>query len=310
MADSRGPVIGVDGGASKTDAVVLSAQGSVLGSGRAGSSNWENVGLDGAVAAVAIAVERALAAAGVGRDDVAASAFALAGVDWPGDHIRLDEALGALGLPGRRIVVNDAFAALRAGAAGAVGCVSSAGTGAVAAGRNAAGETARTMAEGFGELGGGGDIVERALWACARMREWSGPRTALADVLCRALGTSDLDNLFESIKRRGLVPGADLARLVLEVAAGGDEVAFALLEEQGTSLADEVLGVARRLRMHDLAFELVIAGSVHLAGSPALDGAFTRRIAAGAPQARIVVLRERAVVGAGRLALDLLGEAS
>jgi hypothetical protein len=54
-----------------------------------------------------------------------------------------------------------------------------------------------------------------------------------------------------------------------------------------------------------VSFELVIAGSVHLAGSPALDGAFEARIAEGAPGAHIVPLRERAVIGAARLALDL-----
>ena len=79
-----------------------------------------------------------------------------------------------------------------------------------------------------------------------------------------------------------------------------------LLAEQGRSLADEVLGVARRLRMLDTSFELVIAGSVHLAGSLPLDGAFAARVAEDAPRARIVPLRERAVIGAGRLALDLL----
>jgi N-acetylglucosamine kinase-like BadF-type ATPase len=310
MADDSDPVIGVDGGATKTDAVLLSRDGRVLGSGRSGASNWESAGLDGAVGAVAVAVDRALAEAGRAHHEVAASAFALAGVDWPSDHVRLDEALGVLGLGGRRVVTNDAFAALRAGASGPVGCVSSAGTGAVAAGRNGAGETARTMAEGFGELGGAGDIVERAIWACARMRECSGPETTLASAFCRALGVSDLDHLFESIKRRGLVPGAELARLVLEHAAAGDAVAFGLLEEQGRSLADEVLGVARRLRMLDGPFELVIAGSVHLAGSPALDDAFVRRVAEGARQAQIVPLRERAVIGAGRLALDLLEEAT
>jgi N-acetylglucosamine kinase-like BadF-type ATPase len=309
MAENIDPVIGVDGGATKTDAVVLSADGRVLGSGRAGSSNWESVGLDGAVHAVSAAVDGALADAGRARDEIAASAFALAGVDWPSDHIRLDEALRGVGLGGRRLVTNDAFAALRAGASGPVGCVSSAGTGAVAAGRNAAGETVRTMAEGFGELGGAGDIVERALWACARMRECSGPETALAPALCRALGVGDLDQLFESIKRRGLVPGAALARLVLEAAADGDEVARDLLAEQGRSLADEVLGVARRLRMLDEPFELVIAGSVHLAGSPALDDAFSGRVGERAPHAQIVPLRERAVIGAGRLALDLLAAA-
>jgi N-acetylglucosamine kinase-like BadF-type ATPase len=302
-------VVGVDGGATKTDAVVMTPDGSILGSGRAGCSNWENAGLDGAVAAIETALESALTEAGCARSEIAAAVFALAGVDWPADHSRFDEALAPLGLAGRRRVTNDSFAALRAGISGQVGCVSSAGTGAVAAGRNAAGETARTMAEGFGELGGAGDIVERALWACARMREASGPETALAVELCNALAVRDLDALFESIKRRGLVPGADLARLVLETAAQGDEVAHGLLVEQGRSLADEVLGVARRLRMVDTEFELVIAGSVHLAGSAALDGAFLARIAEGAPGARIVPLRERPVIGAARLALELLEEA-
>jgi N-acetylglucosamine kinase-like BadF-type ATPase len=139
------------------------------------------------------------------------------------------------------------------------------------------------------------------------MREWSGPETALAGALCAALGVRDLDDLFESIKRRGLEPTASLARIVLDVAAGGDDVARRLLAEQGASLADEVLGVARRLGMVDTAFELVIAGSVHLAGSPPLDDAFAARIAEVAPGAQIVPSVERAVIGAGRLALDLAG---
>jgi N-acetylglucosamine kinase-like BadF-type ATPase len=309
MAEDPRFVIGVDGGATKTDAVVMDVDGRALGNGRASGSNWENAGLDGAMNAITRAVDAALEEAGRARAGVAVSVFALAGVDWPGDERRFARELGGLGLGGSQVVTNDSFAALRAGTSGQAGCVSSAGTGAVAAGRNEAGETARTMAEGFGELGGAGDIVERAIWACARMREASGPGTALAGVLCSALAVPDLDSLFEGIKRDGLTVGAELAPLVLEVAANGDDVANRLLEEQGRSLADEVLGVARRLGMLETAFELVIAGSVHLAGSAPLDDAFNARVAEGAPRAQILPLRERAVIGAGRLALERLAEA-
>jgi N-acetylglucosamine kinase-like BadF-type ATPase len=308
MPDAHGPVVGVDGGATKTDAVVMRADGLVLGSGRAGCSNWESVGLEGAVGAIAFALDAALDEAGLVPGDVAASAFALAGVDWPGDHERFARALDPLELGSRCLVTNDAFAALRAGATGPAGCVSSAGTGAVAAGRNEAGETARTMALGFGELGGASDIVEHALWACARMREASGPETALAGAFCDVLGLRTLDDLFEAITRSGLTVGADFAPLVLEVAAGGDEVANRLLEEQGRSLAAEVLGVARRLRMLETPFELVIAGSVHMAGAVPLDDAFRVGIAGHAPRAQIVPLRERAVIGAARLALEMVEE--
>ena len=83
------------------------------------------------------------------------------------------------------------------------------------------------------------------------MRETSGPDTALAGAFCDAVGVRDVDDLFEAITRGGLAVGAERAPLVLDVAAGGDAVAQALLAEQGRSLADEVLGVARRLRMLD-----------------------------------------------------------
>jgi hypothetical protein len=60
--------------------------------------------------------------------------------------------------------------------------------------------------------------------------------------------------------------------------------------------------------MLDGSFELVVAGSVHQAKSASLDDAFAARIAEVAPEAQIVPLRERAVIGAARLALDLLEE--
>jgi hypothetical protein len=61
--------------------------------------------------------------------------------------------------------------------------------------------------------------------------------------------------------------------------------------------------------MLDTPFELVIAGSVHLAGSPSLDSAFATRVGELAPRARIIPLRERPVVGAARLALEQIGVA-
>src|SRR5262249_19204562 len=78
-------VAGVDGGGTKTAAVVCDGGGRVLGYARAGTGNWEIVGVDGALAAVTGALDGALAAADLGRDDLEAAAFALAGVDWPSD---------------------------------------------------------------------------------------------------------------------------------------------------------------------------------------------------------------------------------
>src|SRR6185503_10466007 len=68
-------VLGVDGGNTKTIAVVVTGEGAVLGTGRAGCGDIHNARGLGA----------ALAEAGTGAGDVAAAAFSLAGADWPED---------------------------------------------------------------------------------------------------------------------------------------------------------------------------------------------------------------------------------
>ena len=56
-------VLGVDGGGTKTHAVVADTTGAVLGFATTGGSNWEMVGLDGAGASVSEAAIGALRAA-------------------------------------------------------------------------------------------------------------------------------------------------------------------------------------------------------------------------------------------------------
>src|SRR5947209_15664878 len=98
-------VVGVDGGGTKTHAVVTRSDGTLLGATRGGPSNWEMVGLDGARNTIVGAVRDALDAAGVEPARVAAGAFALAGCDWPSDHDRLAPVLAACGLGGPTVGV-------------------------------------------------------------------------------------------------------------------------------------------------------------------------------------------------------------
>src|SRR5690349_432414 len=82
MADSQSYVIGIDGGASHTVAVLADARtGAALGRGEAGPSNIQAVGVESALHGLNSAVSRAFVAAGVPRARVAAAALGLAGVD-------------------------------------------------------------------------------------------------------------------------------------------------------------------------------------------------------------------------------------
>jgi N-acetylglucosamine kinase-like BadF-type ATPase len=298
-------VAGVDGGGTKTDAVVCDADGHVLGYARAGTGNWEIVGLDGALAAVTSALDGALAEAGLARGALAAVAFALAGVDWPSDVERLEPLLAPLG-GGPRAIVNDAFAAMRAGTRAPHGCVSVAGTGAVSAGRNREGRIFRTMGNGLGEGRGAGSLVHEALDAVARWRNGGAPPTLLTERFLETFGDRSVDALFERLMRAHAMPGSEHAPLVLAAAADGDPAAIAVAEGEGRRLGESVCGVARTLGMQEEPFELVRSGGVALAGSPALDDAFLAVVRAQAPLATVTPLMVPPVAGAALLALDLL----
>src|SRR5271166_3176035 len=86
-------VLAVDGGNTKTIALVAKLDGSVVGVGRGGCSDIYNaVADDGktdpedvALANVGQAVSHALHAAGVASSDLAVGVFNMAGADWPED---------------------------------------------------------------------------------------------------------------------------------------------------------------------------------------------------------------------------------
>jgi N-acetylglucosamine kinase-like BadF-type ATPase len=307
VASTAELVLGVDAGGTKTHALVVDRDGRVVGFGSAGPGNWEVVGLDGMLAALGDAIDAALAVSGGRRRKVAAAAFGLAGLDWPSDVPVLGAAIARLGIGGTRYLANDAFVALRAGCREPFGLVSNAGTGTVTAGRNHDGDTFRTMAIGFGEHGGGGELVRDGLDAVAAWHHGHGPPTALTGRLLAATGTTTVAALFEGISRGSLDLGASASRLVVDAAADGDPVAVGLADRMGRDLAASVAGVALRLGMASAAFELVTTGGIHAAGCAALDDAFRAGVAAACPGARPAPLTAPPAAGAALLALERLG---
>jgi N-acetylglucosamine kinase-like BadF-type ATPase len=303
-------VVGLDGGGTKTHAMVADARGRILGFATSGPTNWEGVGLEGTRTQVHAVVADALDAAGVEAGGVDGAAFAMAGFDWPSDHARLDPILADLGLGGPRSLMNDAFAALRAGSADRHGCVSVAGTGGSVAGRYRAGTIFRTFACGYGEPNGAETLVADALNAIARAYFGQSDPTDLAPRFLAALGLLSVPALFEGLARDdldGLTDLNELAPLVLEVARAGDDAARAIAHQVGGDHGRAVAGVVRKLDMTDDELDVVRAGGVHAAGDPRFDRAFADAVLAGVPGARIVSLTTPPVVGAALLALELIG---
>src|SRR6266581_2487951 len=116
-------LLGVDGGNTKTIALVARADGTVVGVGTAGCADIHNArspdhALDEIVKASSTALEAAEGRAG----DLAATAFSLAGADWPEDFELLRRGLAErLELAAEPRVVNDAIGAIRSGTDDGVG---------------------------------------------------------------------------------------------------------------------------------------------------------------------------------------------
>jgi N-acetylglucosamine kinase-like BadF-type ATPase len=298
-------VLGVDGGGTKTHAVVADETGQILGVAIRGPSNWEEVGLPRAADALERAVTTALLEAYVRPRDLAACVFGLAGVDWESDQVRIETVLRPLQLGGRLDILNDAYVAMRAGTSRSFGVVVIAGTGSVVAGRSPEGETFRTLGLGayFGDYGGGSDISESALTAVCEAYLGKGPQTALSELMCEHEHVRSVPELLEVVSREQ----DDLpyvASEVIEVAESGDEVARHIVERSGTELGRNAALVATRLGMVETEFELVLAGGLFQSRTRLLVDPLFAAAREGAHRARVVRMGTPPVVGAVAMAME------
>ncbi len=304
-------VLGVDGGNTKTIALVARADGTILGAGRGGRGDiYHEEGAEAALSAVDDAVAAALGAAGLRPADLLAGAFSMAGADWPEDFALLEDAVERRCLGRVRLVVNDALGALRAGSPDGTGVVVACGTG-VATG--ARGPDGRSWHASFWQDASGGTALgHRALDAVFRAELGIVPPTALTARVLAYFGEARVEDLLHRRTARGAHrPAAGvggLARVLLDEADAGDAVARRIVREQGDDLGNYALVGARRVGLAGAAFTLVLTGGVFRHPSCELVDAVVARVRTASPDARPVRSRFEPAVGAVMLALQAAGE--
>lgn len=308
-------ILAFDGGASKTDVVLVTASGDVLGRARVGPSNHQLVGLEGAVQALAEGVDAVLEDAG--RSGAAlplcsTGVYCLAGLDLPVDEERLAPAVEAAGWTEQVILRNDTFAVARAGTTGSWGVGVVCGTGMNCAASGPDGRTVRfpALAELSGDFAPGGAWLGlRALGLALRAGDGRGAPTALADLVPAHLGEADAEAVLSGIYT-GTIPYArifELARVLLDAAAAGDQPA----RQAADTLADEVVAFVRaavtRLGLGDETVEVVLGGGIFETADPVFHARVARGVRDAAPKAALVRLEVPPVVGAALLGLDAIG---
>ena len=224
--------LGLDGGQSRTTALIGDENGRVIGVGRGGPCNHVPPGAARTKFTLTIGgcVKQAREAAGLAED----IAYETACYGFSGGPADKDAVVGRMFQAGKRLVTHDAYIALCGAHAGAPGVITIAGTGSISFGRGAESQLMRAGGWGyvFGDEGGGFDLT----------------RQALRDALLKATGAKDANDLMHQFYGGKLTRPqmAAMSRLVDKAAFAGDVVAYGILTEAAQQLAGITLAVRKR----------------------------------------------------------------
>lgn len=308
--------LGVDGGATKTMAVLGDDTGRVLGAALSGPSNYQLVGLERAMQSIREAAEQAASAAGVSMDRIGFGMFGLAGADFPVDFENLERGLSET-FPGMEFeIVNDTWVGFRAGTADNFGGVVISGTGANYAARSPDGRsiTGRGMGYEWGSDGGAGSLIRHALHFAFRSHDGTGPKTRLEEAVLSVSGFASYDDLSLYMyqvagdlarlypKAAGIVP------LIFELANAGDEVACNILENSGRAMGEIMGRMIMSLGSGQVPQDVVMVGSLFTKGtSPLLADSFRASCHRFVPFARFKYPEMEPAGGAFLMALERMG---
>ena len=244
-------ILGVDGGGTKTVAVLADCHATELGRGVSGPSNFQAVGVAQAQAALSQAVRAAFDRAGLPPQPVSLVCLGIAGVGRDEDRAWLRAWCQVQELAEEIEIMTDAELLLWAGtpAGWGLGCVS--GTGSIAFGADSGGKKARAGGWGYilGDEGSGYAIGLAALRAVTRAADGRAAPTSLTGRILSAWNLPDTAGLIPLVYHGDLAREkiGSLAGLVAEEAQAGDEVALGIFETAARDLAAALVSVARQL---------------------------------------------------------------
>jgi N-acetylglucosamine kinase-like BadF-type ATPase len=298
--------LGADLGATKTHTLIVDATGRAVGFGESGPGNHETVGYDGMFQSMHSGMEQALRMAGLKKDEITGAGFGVAGYDWPSEADATVSVIDRLGLTAPYKFVNDAVLGLVSGSEEGWGVVVVSGTGS-----NCRGWDREHKREGrvtghgilMGEGAGSSELMHRCMQIIGYSWTKRLPKTALADAIVAHVGANDLEDLMRGYTTDEFHVGAGAARIVFRVAEDGDQIARDLIRWAGTELGEMANAVVRQLEFENLAFDVVMTGSMFDGGTMLIEP-MQKKIHQLAPKARFVRLTVPPVIGAVILGME------
>jgi len=312
-------VLGVDGGNTKTIALVAALDGTILGAGRGGCGDIYNAeagsawpdSASAAIANIEYAVLSALQAAHVKASDLLTGIFSMAGADWPEDFAFIQAAMEARAFGRTILVQNDALGVLHAGSPDATGVSVVCGTGA-ATGARAPDGSVWHSSYWQNHVQGSAQLGRKTLNAVYRAELGIKPSTTLTSRVLDFYSLSTVEEVLHLFTSRVTqVPDNvdQLTPILLDEAQRDDHVAIHIVQEHGWALGDYALAAARRVGIERTAFPLVLAGGVFRHPSSLLADAIIERVLTTSPAVQPTRCRFEPIIGVLFTALEAAGSA-
>lgn len=304
-------VIGIDGGGSKTHAIVADEHGSTIAETVGPGSAVKPGHAEESANVIADVVRDALASCDMTHVTPRAICVGVAGAGREAQRQELWQALVSRDLASEVVIHSDFGIALDDAFGDGPGILLIGGTGSVAFGRGPTGTTARCGGWGpvCGDEGSGAWIGRRALSVVTASSDGREPDTSLTGAILTAAQVNEIGDLVEWASRA--TPGtlATLAPVVMSVAESGDLRANALVTLAVEELVLHIRALARQLFGDErAALGVALSGGILQRGST-LRKRLEHRLKSAVPGGQVRTEPVIAARGAVRAALRIVGEA-
>ena len=269
MSGQKNIFLGVDGGGTKTQAVLIDSGGEVIAKGQANGSNPAVFGIKKSLDNIAIAIQKTLKNFPDTADIPAC--LAIAGVNTKKEaenfrkaalaHAQLSKIISI-----NSIVVNDTQAALRAGTNDKNAVVLIAGTGSNCFGINESGQSAKSGGRDFilSDEGSGYAIGLSVLKTVTKMSDGRESQSVLKDLLFSHLKINSIDQLTEIVNSKpwNKTDIANVAPQAEKATKRGDRLASEIIKTAAGELVLLIKAVAEKLDLKNKEYTIVTTGSV------------------------------------------------